>query len=72
MIAGSEDISDGDLRIGERVVNGLTPRQRNIAIFQNYALYPHMSVERNMSFALRLDRRPQREMGRRSAAPRAS
>jgi multiple sugar transport system ATP-binding protein len=55
MIAGLEDISDGELRIGERVVNDLDPKDRDIAmVFQNYALYPHMSVRDNMGFALKL------------------
>ncbi len=66
MIAGLEEISDGDLKIGDRIVNDLTPKQRDIAmVFQNYALYPHMTVARNMSFALRLDRRPPGEIGTR-------
>jgi multiple sugar transport system ATP-binding protein len=55
MIAGLEDITDGELRIGEDVVNDKAPRDRNIAmVFQNYALYPHMSVRDNMGFALKL------------------
>jgi multiple sugar transport system ATP-binding protein len=55
MIAGLEDISDGELRIGENVVNELDPKDRDIAmVFQNYALYPHMSVRDNMGFALKL------------------
>ena len=55
MIAGLEDITDGTLRIGERVVNELAPKDRDIAmVFQSYALYPHMSVRDNMGFALRL------------------
>ena len=55
MIAGLEDISDGELRIGDRVVNELDPKDRDIAmVFQNYALYPHMSVRDNMGFALKL------------------
>src|SRR3569623_1279465 len=53
MIAGLEDISDGVLRIGGQVVNGNTPKQRNIAmVFQNYAIYPHLSVEQNIGFGL--------------------
>jgi multiple sugar transport system ATP-binding protein len=53
MVAGLEDISEGRIRIGERVVNGLGPRDRDIAmVFQNYALYPHMSVQKNMAFGL--------------------
>jgi multiple sugar transport system ATP-binding protein len=55
MIAGLEDISDGELRIGGRVVNQLAPKDRDIAmVFQNYALYPHMTVRENMAFALKL------------------
>ena len=55
MIAGLEDISDGELRIGENVVNDKAPKDRDIAmVFQNYALYPHMSVRDNMGFALKL------------------
>jgi multiple sugar transport system ATP-binding protein len=55
MIAGLEDISDGELFIGERVVNDVAPKDRDIAmVFQNYALYPHMSVYDNMAFGLKL------------------
>ena len=55
MIAGLEDITDGELKIGGNVVNELSPRDRDIAmVFQNYALYPHMTVRDNMGFALRL------------------
>ena len=55
MIAGLEDISEGELKIGDRVVNDLDPKERDIAmVFQNYALYPHMSVRQNMAFALKL------------------
>ena len=54
MIAGLEEITAGSIRIGDRVVNDLTPKDRDIAmVFQNYALYPHMTVARNMGFALR-------------------
>ena len=53
MIAGLEDITDGDLIIGGERVNDLAPRDRDIAmVFQNYALYPHMTVRDNMGFAL--------------------
>src|SRR5690349_13458586 len=53
MIAGLEEITDGELRIGGDVVNALPPGERDIAmVFQNYALYPHMSVRQNMGFAL--------------------
>ena len=55
MIAGLEDISEGELRIGDQVVNDKAPKDRDIAmVFQNYALYPHMSVRENMGFALKL------------------
>ncbi len=56
MIAGLEDISEGTLRIGGRVVNAMQPKERDIAmVFQSYALYPHMTVRQNMGFALKLD-----------------
>ncbi len=59
MIAGLEDISDGELRIGDQVVNGLAPKERDIAmVFQNYALYPHMTVRENMAFPLKLAKVP--------------
>jgi multiple sugar transport system ATP-binding protein len=55
MIAGLEDISAGELKIGDEVVNELAPKERDIAmVFQNYALYPHMTVRENMGFALKL------------------
>ena len=57
MIAGLEPITSGDIRIGERVVNDLPPKDRDIAmVFQNYALYPHKTVAENMGFALKLRR----------------
>ncbi len=66
MIAGLEDISHGELRIGDRVVNDVEPKDRDIAmVFQNYALYPHMSVYDNIGFALKLARTPKDEMDRR-------
>lgn len=56
MIAGLEDITGGDISIGGRVVNNLAPKDRDIAmVFQNYALYPHMSVARNMGYSLRIN-----------------
>src|SRR5881628_1037972 len=59
MVAGLEDITSGEIRIDERVVNDLPPMDRDIAmVFQNYALYPHMSVFANLSFALRLRTMP--------------
>src|SRR5437762_3386189 len=55
MIAGLENITGGEIRIGERVVNNVPPKERDIAmVFQNYALYPHMTVAANMGFSLRL------------------
>ncbi|TCT41782.1 ABC transporter ATP-binding protein [Martelella mediterranea] len=55
MIAGLEEISDGELRIGDRVVNALPPRSRNISmVFQSYALYPHMTVRENLGFGLKI------------------
>jgi multiple sugar transport system ATP-binding protein len=63
MIAGLEDISDGELRIGGDVVNDRAPKDRDIAmVFQNYALYPHMSVRDNMGFALKLRKMDQKEI----------
>jgi multiple sugar transport system ATP-binding protein len=63
MIAGLEDISEGELMIGDQVVNDLSPRDRDIAmVFQNYALYPHMTVRENMGFALKLAKTPQAEI----------
>src|SRR6185295_6749176 len=63
MIAGLEDITDGELRIGGEVVNEKAPKDRDIAmVFQNYALYPHMSVRDNMGFALKLRGAPQEEI----------
>ena len=54
MVAGLEDITDGTVRIGGRVVNDIGPRDRDIAmVFQNYALYPHMTVGENIGFGLR-------------------
>src|SRR5215217_319089 len=63
MVAGLEDISDGELHIGENVVNDKAPKDRDIAmVFQNYALYPHMSVRDNMGFALKLRGAPNDEI----------
>ncbi|MGZ8693030.1 MAG: ABC transporter ATP-binding protein [Gaiellaceae bacterium] len=62
MLAGLEEISDGTIRIGERVVNNVPPGDRDIAmVFQNYALYPHMTVAENIGFALRMRKVPKRE-----------
>ena len=63
MIAGLEDISSGELKIGDRVVNDVEPKDRDIAmVFQNYALYPHMSVFDNMAFGLKLRKVPKDEI----------
>ena len=60
MIAGLEDITEGELRIGGKVVNNMAPKDRDIAmVFQSYALYPHMTVGENMGFALKLAKNPQ-------------
>ncbi len=66
MIAGLEEISGGEIRIGDRVVNNLPPGARDIAmVFQNYALYPHMTVAENIGFALRMRKVPKAEARRR-------
>ena len=66
MIAGLESISGGTLSIDDRVVNGVPPKERDIAmVFQNYALYPHMTVRDNMGFALKLRKAPAEEIKRR-------
>ena len=63
MIAGLEDISDGELYIGDKLVNDIDPKDRDIAmVFQNYALYPHLSVYDNMAFALKLRKMPKDEI----------
>ena len=66
MIAGLEEISDGELFIGDRLVNDVAPKDRDIAmVFQNYALYPHMTVFDNMAFGLKLRKTPKEEIKRR-------
>jgi multiple sugar transport system ATP-binding protein len=66
MIAGLESISSGEIWMGDRAVSGLDPKDRDIAmVFQDYAPYPHMNVARNMSFSLRLQKRPQAEIDKR-------
>jgi len=66
MIAGLEEASGGEIRIGERLVNNTAPKDRNIAmVFQNYALYPHKTVHGNMAFALRAQRLPKADVERR-------
>jgi len=63
MIAGLEELTEGEIYIGDLKVNGVPPKDRDIAmVFQNYALYPHMSVYKNMSFGLRLRRLPKKEI----------
>jgi multiple sugar transport system ATP-binding protein len=63
MLAGLEEISEGEIRIGDRVVNDLTPKDRDIAmVFQSYALYPHMTVEQNLAFGLKLRKVNKREV----------
>jgi multiple sugar transport system ATP-binding protein len=66
MVAGLEEISEGTIRIGERVVNNVAPKDRDIAmVFQNYALYPHMTVYKNMAFGLKLRGFPKPEIDKR-------
>ena len=66
MIAGLEDITSGEMIIGENMVNDISPKDRNIAmVFQNYALYPHMSVYDNMAFGLKLKKTPKDEIDKR-------
>src|SRR5580658_4409458 len=66
MIAGLEEISSGQIRIGDRVVNDVPPKDRDIAmVFQNYALYPHMTVYKNMAFGLKLRGMPKAQIKQR-------
>lgn len=66
MIAGLEDISEGEIYIGDRLINEVSPKDRDIAmVFQNYALYPHMTVFNNMAFGLKLRKTPKDEIKRR-------
>jgi multiple sugar transport system ATP-binding protein len=66
MIAGLEEVSEGDLKIGERVVNDVAPKDRDIAmVFQSYALYPHMSIYDNMAFGLKLRKVPKAQIDER-------
>jgi len=68
MVAGLEEITGGDIVIGERVVNSLEPAERDIAmVFQNYALYPHMSVFDNMAYGLKIQKLPKQEIQARVA-----
>ncbi|MBI3661003.1 ABC transporter ATP-binding protein, partial [Candidatus Acetothermia bacterium] len=66
MIAGLEEITEGEILIGERLVNDLPPAERDVAmVFQNYALYPHMSAYENIAYSLQLRRLPKEEIDRR-------
>ncbi|MBN1943091.1 MAG: sn-glycerol-3-phosphate ABC transporter ATP-binding protein UgpC [Phycisphaerae bacterium] len=66
MVAGLEEISGGTIRIGRRIINDVAPKDRDVAmVFQNYALYPHMTVYKNMAFALKLRKYPRREIDQR-------
>src|SRR6202051_2458863 len=68
MIAGLENITGGEISIGGRVVNHLPPKERDVAmVFQNYALYPHMTVAANMAFSLKLRKAPKAEIENRVA-----
>jgi multiple sugar transport system ATP-binding protein len=68
MIAGLEDVTAGEIRIGDRVVNALQPRDRDIAmVFQDYALYPHLTVQENLAFGLQMHKVPKQEQRRRVA-----
>src|SRR3954447_5153533 len=68
MVAGLEDITDGTVAIGGRIVNDLTPKERDVAmVFQNYALFPHMSVAENIAFGLRLRKAPKATINERVA-----
>ena len=63
MVAGLEEITEGTIRIGDRIVNDVPPKNRDIAmVFQNYALYPHMTVYKNMAFALKLRKQPKKQI----------
>jgi multiple sugar transport system ATP-binding protein len=65
MLAGLETVTDGQIRIGDRVVNNVPPRERDIAmVFQSYALYPHMTIHDNIGFGLKMRRLPKPEIGR--------
>jgi multiple sugar transport system ATP-binding protein len=73
MVAGLEDVTQGELKIGDEVVNERAPKDRDIAmVFQNYALYPHMTVRENMGFALSLAKTPREEISGGLKLPRGS
>ena len=64
-LAGLEEVTEGEIRIGDRVVNDVAPKDRDIAmVFQSYALYPHMTVYDNMAFGLKLRKTPKEEIDR--------
>src|SRR4029079_8391714 len=66
MIAGLENITSGEIKIGDRVVNNVPPKERDVAmVFQNYALYAHMTVAANMAFSMKLRGAPQKEIDER-------
>ena len=68
LVAGLEQVTSGTVRIGDRVVNDLAPQERNVAmVFQDYALYPHMSVRGNLEFPLRMRKLRREELQRRVA-----
>jgi ABC-type sugar transport system ATPase subunit len=70
MIAGLDEVTDGEITIGDRVVTDEKPKDRDVAmVFQNYALYPHMTVEQNIGFGMRLRRTPSRSSSSASAGP---
>ena len=72
MIAGLENITGGEISIGNRVVNNLPPKERDVAmVFQNYALYPHMTVAANMAFSMKLRGAPKDEIGKRVSSAAA-
>src|SRR5690349_11731365 len=69
MVAGLEEISSGEVRIGERVVNDVSPEDRDIAmVFQNYALYPHMTVRENIAYGLKMRRTPKAQSASRASS----
>ena len=72
MVAGLESITEGEVRIGDRVVNDVPPRDRDVAmVFQSYALYPHLSVRDNIGFGLQLRKVPKPELRGGSRSDRA-